>query len=152
MTLLYLSRWLGLLLLGCGTRAHGAPEAGSRPAVEPDGGIAGEVFISRWDTRAAVSVDMTRVVLPRVVLPLVEQGKYDFRVAWGDGKSDHIERWNDPAATHEYAEHGRYRVEIEGTLVGWQFSRCSAGVEGCEANDCAREMRGTASIASTVIG
>ncbi len=90
-----------------------------------------EAFVSVWNTDGTRFHDT-----PRVILPLVEQGDYDFWVSWGDGSVDHIENWNDPARFHEYEEHGQYRVQVEGTITGFQFAGCTDAPEPCDSSDC----------------
>ncbi len=90
-----------------------------------------EAFVSVWNTEGTRFHDAARVILP-----LVAQGDYDFWVSWGDGSVDHIENWNDPARVHEYDEHGRYRVQIEGIITGFQFPGCTDAPEPCNSSDC----------------
>ena len=54
-------------------------------------------------------------------LPLVKNGNYYFRVAWGDGSDSLITRGDQPEATHNYAKAGEYTVIIEGIFEGWSF-------------------------------
>src|SRR5690606_15943272 len=73
-------------------------------------------FVSRWRTDAyGDSAD------DQITLPLVSNGTYDFVVDWGDGTTDTITAWDDPARTHTYPEPGTYTVTIEGDIVGWAF-------------------------------
>jgi surface protein len=51
----------------------------------------------------------------------MDQGVYDFIVDWGDGKSDVIKSWNDPAKVHQYASHGSYKVVVKGKFFGFEM-------------------------------
>lgn len=55
-------------------------------------------------------------------LPLEASGTYDFAVDWGDGNTDNINVYNDPAVTHTYASTGTHVVSITGTINGWRFN------------------------------
>jgi len=55
-------------------------------------------------------------------LPLEASGTYDFRINWGDYKSDYITVWNDAAVTHSYASAGTHTVTITGIIQGWRFN------------------------------
>jgi surface protein len=57
----------------------------------------------------------------QISLPLVSNGTYDFFVQWGDGSTDNITAWDDPAKSHTYASAGTYDVTICGTIEGWAF-------------------------------
>lgn len=80
-------------------------------------------FISVWNTDVAefsIGVDESSID-NQIKLPLVKNGQYDFTVNWGDGTSDSITQYNDPAAIHIYDKAGVYEVTISGKLQGWQF-------------------------------
>jgi surface protein len=79
-------------------------------------------FLSRWDTTKPSSANN------QISLPLISGGTYDFLVDWGDGKTDHINKYDDPAVTHKYAVSGEYTVTISGTLIGFAF----IGVGDCK--------------------
>ena len=55
-------------------------------------------------------------------LPLTSSGAYDFVIGWGDGDSNEITAWNDPATNHSYADAGTYVVQITGIINGWRFN------------------------------
>jgi surface protein len=76
-------------------------------------------FISVWDT-TLVSTGSSGV--NQVKLPLVSTGTYNFRVFWGDGRSDVITSWNQAEVTHTYDTIGVYTITIVGQIVGWQFA------------------------------
>ena len=69
-------------------------------------------FISEWDTGNSNTIQ----------LPLISNGIYNFTVYWDDGDSDIITSYNDPAVTHTYSSQGRYKIIIEGELLGFSFS------------------------------
>ncbi len=54
-------------------------------------------------------------------LPIYDGGVYDFSVDWGDGSSDDIIVYSDPARSHSYATPGIHEITISGTLKGWNF-------------------------------
>ena len=88
-------------------------------------------FISKWNT-AFYGVSSEK----QIMLPLVENGTYDFTVFWGDGKYNKITKWNDSATTHTYPESGIYTVVITGTFKGWQF--CEVTETGCAVSDATK--------------
>ena len=73
-------------------------------------------FITTWKTDNPGGSEDNQITLP-----LVADGTYDFTVDWGDGTSDRISAWDDPALTHSYPLPGTYTVTITGTISGWQF-------------------------------
>ena len=56
-------------------------------------------------------------------LPLEEDGKYDFVVDWGDGKSDHIMAFDQAEVTHEYGREGKWTMQLNGTVNGFAFGK-----------------------------
>ena len=69
-------------------------------------------FTSLWQTGSSKCV----------VLPLLDDGKYDFSVDWGDGGArQHVQTWRE--AKHEYSRPGQYSIEITGTLNGFSFGK-----------------------------
>ena len=74
-------------------------------------------FQSTWDTTQAGSANDT------VVLPLVSDGSYSFRIDWGDGTSnrDTITAHNQAEVTHVYDSTGVYEIRVIGGVTGWQF-------------------------------
>jgi surface protein len=81
-----------------------------------DGGLVGGAdFITVWDTTTDDAMNAT------IELPLVASGSYLFTVQWGDGNSDVITSYSDPAVSHTYSSPGTYTVTITGTLIGWSF-------------------------------
>ena len=54
-------------------------------------------------------------------LPLISTGNYDFNIEWGDGSSDSITTFNDPALTHTYATAGTYTILITGNLFEYIY-------------------------------
>ena len=81
-------------------------------------GAAPKRFESTWDTTQAGSANDT------VVLPLRSNGSYDFRIDWGDGKSnrDDITVYNQSEVTHQYDDTGIYTIKVVGDITGWQFA------------------------------
>ena len=81
-------------------------------------GAAPKRFESTWDTTQAGSANDT------VVLPLVSDGSYNFRIDWGDGKSnrDDITVYNQSEVTHQYDDTGIYTIKVVGDITGWQFN------------------------------
>ena len=73
-------------------------------------------FVTTWQTDNFGSSASNQIRLP-----LVANGTYNFAVDWGDGTSDTITAWNDPARTHTYPAAGRYTVTITGKIRGWSF-------------------------------
>ena len=78
-----------------------------------EGGIVSKDFVTVWSV--GVMGDK------QIKLPLLETGIKNFAVDWGDGSTDTISSWDDPAATHSYADYGTYEVRISGELSGWGF-------------------------------
>ncbi|MBD3228067.1 MAG: BspA family leucine-rich repeat surface protein, partial [Candidatus Lokiarchaeota archaeon] len=76
-------------------------------------------FISFWNTSKTSEGSSAGNQLS---LPLVSDGNYDFNVTWGDGSSDTITTWNEPAVTHTYASEGEYTLTITGKIIGWRFN------------------------------
>ena len=81
-------------------------------------GAAPKRFQSTWDTTQAGSANDT------VVLPLRSDGSYNFRIDWGDGKSnrDDITVYNQSEVTHQYDDTGIYTIKVVGDITGWGFS------------------------------
>jgi surface protein len=81
-------------------------------------GAAPKRFQSTWDTTQAGSANDT------VVLPLVSDGSYNFRIDWGDGKAnrDDITVYNQSEVTHQYDDTGIYTIKVVGDITGWQFN------------------------------
>jgi surface protein len=82
-----------------------------------DGGLSR--FESTWDT-ANTSIGSSGPL--SVQLPLEATGTYNFFVEWGDGNSDTITVWNDPATLHTYTTPGIYTIKIYGQLEGFLFN------------------------------
>ena len=81
-------------------------------------GAAPKRFQSKWDTTQAGSANDT------VVLPLVSDGSYNFRIDWGDGKAnrDNITVYNQSEVTHQYDDTGIYTIKVVGDITGWRFN------------------------------
>jgi surface protein len=62
-----------------------------------------------------------------LALPLIDTGTYNMVVNWGDGSSDTITAYNQPAATHTYAAVGIYEVTITGVCNGWSYNQWGDG-------------------------
>lgn len=59
----------------------------------------------------------------QVTIPTPEGGNYDYWIDWGDGlTSTKITTYNDPQATHTYAEDGEYTIKLMGTLDRLKFT------------------------------
>ncbi len=78
-------------------------------------------FISHWDTSGG-HFGNPSPESQQISLPLVDDGDYNFLVEWGDGTSDVITEWDQPAVTHTYPEVGEYTVVIYGRIDGWLFA------------------------------
>ena len=78
-----------------------------------------KAFITLWHLEPG---DLT-IYLPIYHTTKFTTTDYDFYVDWGDGRSDHIDSFNDPEAMHEYDQQGEYKVSIKGTLVGFSFGQ-----------------------------
>ena len=76
-------------------------------------GAAPKRFQSTWDTTQAGSANDT------VVLPLVSDGSYNFRIDWGDGKAnrDDITVYNQSEVTHQYDDTGIYTIKVVGDIT-----------------------------------
>jgi surface protein len=75
-------------------------------------------FESTWDTTLTSGGSS---LANQVQLPLNSSGVYNFFIEWGDGNSDNITIWNDPATLHTYATPGIYTIKIYGQLEGFRF-------------------------------
>jgi len=82
-----------------------------------DGGLSR--FESTWDTTLTSGGSS---LVNQVQLPLELTGTYNFFIEWGDGNSDTITVWNDPATLHTYTTPGIYTIKIYGQLEGWRFN------------------------------
>jgi hypothetical protein len=72
--------------------------------------------------RDMVMVFETTTANEDILLPLTSNsGVYDFTVDWGNGSSDTITAWDDPAKTHTYASAGTHRVKLRGTVQRFDF-------------------------------
>jgi len=78
--------------------------------------LTAETFSSKWDTRNTGESGSNQVKLP-----LEPGGTYIFTVIWGDGITNTITSWNQPEVTHNYTSEGVYSININGTIIGWQF-------------------------------
>jgi surface protein len=76
-------------------------------------------FESTWNTTL---VSLGSSLSNQIKLPLEITGTYSFFVDWGDGNSDTITVWNDPATTHTYVTPGIYTIKIYGQIEGWRFN------------------------------
>ena len=76
-------------------------------------------FLSKWDTRFVYFGSSSE---NQIHLPLIESGRYNFVVQWGDGTNDVIKSYSDPKITHTYDVPGAYMINITGDLEGWQFN------------------------------
>lgn len=55
-------------------------------------------------------------------LPLIAGYSLNFEVLWGDGNSDIITAWTDPAKLHTYGISGIKTITINGTIEGFRFN------------------------------
>ena len=76
-------------------------------------------FESTWNTTLT---SLGSSLSNQIQLPLGVSGTYNFFVDWGDGNSDTITVWNDPAVTHTYSSSGIYTIKIYGQIEGWVFN------------------------------
>jgi surface protein len=76
-------------------------------------------FESTWNT---TNTSGGSSLANQIQLPLEVSGTYNFFVDWGDGNSDNITVWNDPAVTHTYTTPGVYTIKIYGQIEGWRFN------------------------------
>ena len=74
----------------------------------------GKPFISTWQLGGKYK--------HKIALPLESDGKYNFSVDWGDGRSDQITSFDQAETSHEYKEAGRYIVQLNGVVNGFAFS------------------------------
>ena len=75
------------------------------------------VFVTKWN-----AVGENDEASPKIALPLVSSGNYDFVVDWGDGTFDIVDGWDDADKLHEYETPGVYEVKIKGLISGWSFA------------------------------
>ena len=74
----------------------------------------GKPFISTWRVNKRCGY--------KISLPLESDGKYNFTVDWGDGKSDQITSFDQAETSHKYKRAGRYIVQMNGVVDGFGFS------------------------------
>lgn len=109
----------GLILLGL-LGACGSPTVVQSPTATPTSTpVSSTEFISVWKTdNFGVSTTSNQIELP-----FESGGVYNCDVDWGDGNTNHITTWNDPATIHTYSAFGTYTIKISGTVHGFNFSR-----------------------------
>ncbi len=88
-------------------------------------------FVTTWDTRRTSSKSTSN---NRVMLPLLNDGQYDFEVDWGDGSTDHITNASSGARVHFYSTPGIYTVSITGLFSGWNVNADVRGQDGVYNN------------------
>ena len=76
-------------------------------------------FVSVWDT---TKVSTGSSFSNQIMLPLYEEGEYDFTVNWGDGTTERITAYNQREVTHEYATSGIYGITVKGKIRGFRFN------------------------------
>ena len=76
-------------------------------------------FESTWDT---TNTSFGSSLANQIQLPLEASGTYNFFVDWGDGNSNTITVWNDPATLHTYTTPGVYTIKIYGQIEGFSFN------------------------------
>lgn len=76
-------------------------------------------FVTTWKTD---NLGFGSSLANQIELPLENGRNYNFVVDWGDGSSDTITAWNDPATIHTYAIAGTYDVSITGIFDSLYFS------------------------------
>ena len=76
-------------------------------------------FQSTWDTTLTSGGSS---LANQIQLPLEVSGTYNFFIEWGDGNSDTITVWNDPATLHTYTTPGVYTIKIYGQIEGFRFN------------------------------
>lgn len=103
---------------------------------DEDAPLPPNAFISVWKTDNLDIHNSYQSRENQVKLPLIEMGVYDFKVSWGDGKTDTITEWDALTTTHTYPEPGTYTIVISGEMIGWSFYTYDAALE--------REIRGDA--------
>jgi hypothetical protein len=84
------------------------------PPLLPD---AGNEFIFSVKTDNAGGVSATN----QFKVGTISTGVYDCTVDWGDGSSDVITTWDDPAWTHTYSVAGTYVITISGTSFTYPY-------------------------------
>lgn len=98
--------------LSCGTNDNGSQVQICTHGKWTDEGDCDNRFVSTWSVPSHS---------PFVILPLVENGNYDFRVDWGDGSLNHITAWDALNKKHVYSQGGSVTVTITGTFEGWSL-------------------------------
>ncbi len=89
--------------------------------------VAGNKPIDPKNKKVFISVWKTTKPNEQINLPLLKQGKYNFKIDWGDGSPmQKITHYAD--AFHQYKEIGTYTVLIKGRLQGFSF--CLTDCEG----------------------
>lgn len=79
-------------------------------------------FVTTWKTD---NLAFGTSLADQIELPLESGRNYNFVVDWGDGSTDTISAWNDPATLHTYAIAGTYDVSITGVFDSLYFAASS---------------------------
>ena len=84
-----------------------------------------EEFRRRWKAVTAFVTKWATGDDCKVVLPLDEEGKYDFVVEWGDGSSSSVRSEDGGGAdcSKVYAQPGTYIISINGLVDGFAFGK-----------------------------
>jgi len=104
-------------------------------------------IIEGYDTPSFVSYWNVDPDFPRISLPLIPEGEYDFTVVWGDGMFDRITSHDQPETAHTYDlevmryTNTRFMVTLTGLLNGLSYMWGCAGIShwGCARIDVRRE-------------
>lgn len=76
-------------------------------------------FVTTWKTDNSGISNNNQITIPTEDSLTGAQGTYNCVVDWGDGTSDVITTYNDPAWTHTYPTAGTYTVKITGQFEGF---------------------------------
>jgi len=86
-----------------------------RPIFIGGGGLADFELTIKTDNAGGISNN------DQFILGTISTGVYDFVVDWGDGSSDTITTFDDPALTHTYSTAGTYNLKISGNTYEYPY-------------------------------
>lgn len=96
-------------------------------AISTNVGTDKEAFLSSWNTSITGTGSSNG---NQIMLPLTQNGTYNFTVQWGDNSESNITSYNQVEVTHTYVNPGIYNLNITGLLDGWSFGNSAIHTSG----------------------
>ena len=97
----------------------------AKPWLYPEDGIHEDMFIMEIDPSLEVNYPGYGYLSSpanQFILPLMSGGYYDMIVDWGDGTTDYITEWDDPACQHYFPNGDDRIIKISGDFRGLTFA------------------------------